>query len=659
MRIRYSLLLATAALLPTLAQTPKSNPAADWPMYNRDLGGTRHSPLTQISTANVSNLKLAWSYRLSNAPAGRGAAPPPAPAAEEAGRGGGAGGRGGGRGGAAAPTVNPEATPIVVNDIMYLPAGSRVLALEADTGKLVWEFKIPNGSTSARGVAFWPGDSSTPARILFTAGRRLMAVSALTGEASAGFGQDGAVDIKIGWNGVPLVYKNVAVLGASVGEISQGGDPGDSRAFDVRTGAKLWEFHSVPQPGEVGHATWLDDGWKNRSGVNVWGWYLTLDEKTGTVYMPFGSPAGNYWGGDRPGNNLFGNSVVAADALTGKLKWYFQTVHHDLWDADLPPAPVLVDIRQNGRSIPALAAIGKTAWMFILNRETGKPIFGVEERPVPAGDAPGEWYSPTQPFPLKPPPLARISFKKEDIVTGEDTTPEHAKACMEIYARAGGFYNAGPFTPFLFHEEGAPPRSTIIFPGNGGPNWGGMAADPRTGYVFVQTHDAALSGWVEKKRPGGNYGSGNGSPQAYDRGSINGPGPYNGFSAPVRDASGRTLGNAPCQKPPWGRLWAVNANTGDIAWVSVLGLNEALPPGRQNVGGSGSAGPIVTAGGLVFIGATSDRRLRAFDSKTGKELWAHKLDQTVNANPLTYQGRNGKQYVAAVATDSVVVFSLP
>jgi quinoprotein glucose dehydrogenase len=645
MRIHKAVILAAATLVPVLAQTPKSNPAADWPMYNHDFAGTRYSALTQISSGNVSNLKLAWTYRLGSAPV------------PQAGRG--EGGRGGGRGSGAVPTVNPEATPIVVNGIMYLPAGGRVLALEADTGKLVWEYKLPTGSTTARGVAFWPGDTSTPARIIFTAGRRLMALNALTGEASVGFGQDGSVDIKVPWNGVALIYKHVAILGATVGEISQGGDPGDSRAFDVRTGEKLWEFHSVPRPGETGHETWLDDGWKDRSGVNVWGWYLTLDEKTGTVYMPFGSPAGNYWGGDRPGNNLFGNSVVAVDAITGKLKWYFQTVHHDLWDSDLPPAPVLVDIKQNGKTVPALAAIGKQAWMYILNRETGKPIFGVEERPVPAGDAPGEWYSPTQPFPLKPLPLARISFKKEDIVTAEDTTPEHAKACMEIYEKAGGFYNAGPFTPFLFHEEGAPARSTIIFPGNGGPNWGGMAADPKTGYVYVQTHDAALSGWIEKKRPDGNYGSGNGSPQSYDRGSINGPGPYNGFAAPIRDATGRMLGNAPCQKPPWGRLWAVNANTGDIAWVTTLGLNEALPPGKQSVGGSGSAGPIVTAGGLVFIGATNDRRFRAFDSKTGKEVLAFKLDQAVNANPLSYQGKNGKQYVAAIATDSIVAFSLP
>jgi quinoprotein glucose dehydrogenase len=643
MRIHYAVILAAA-----LAQ----NPAADWPMYNRDLAGTRYSPLTQISTSNVPSLKMAWSYRLAAAPARRGEAPARGEAPTP-------GGRGGGRGAAPIPTVNPEATPIVVNGVMYLPAGGRVLALDADTGKLVWEYKLPTGSTTARGVAFWPGDNANPARILFTAGKRLVAVNAITGEAPSGFGENGSVDIKVGWNGAPLIYKNVVMLGATVGEISQGGDPGDSRAFDARTGAKLWEFHSVPRPGEPGHEGWLDDGWKERSGVNVWGWYLTLDEQRGILYMPFGSPAGNYWGGDRPGNNLFGNSVVAVDALTGKYRWHFQTVHHDLWDSDLPPAPVLLDIKQNGKTIPALAQIGKQSWMFILNRETGNPIFGVEERSVPAGDAPGEWYSPTQPFPLKPPALARTSFKKEDIVTAEDTTPEHAKACQEIYEKAGGFYNAGPFTPFLFHEEGAPPRSTIIFPGNGGPNWGGMAADPKSGYVFVQTHDAALSGWVEKKRPNGNYGSGNGSPQPYDRGSINGPGPYNGFAAPIKDAAGKTLGNAPCQKPPWGRLWAVNANTGEVAWAATLGLNEALPAGKQNVGGSGSAGPIVTAAGLVFIGATNDRRFRAFDSKTGKELWAYKLDQTVNANPLTYQGKNGKQYVGAIASDSVVVFSLP
>jgi quinoprotein glucose dehydrogenase len=376
--------------------------------------------------------------------------------------------------------------------------------------------------------------------------------------------------------------------------------------------------------------------------------------------MPIGSPAANYYGGDRPGANLFGNSVVALDAETGKYKWHFQAVHHDLWDSDLPPAPGLIDITVNGKKIPALAEIGKTAWMFILDRVTGKPVFGVEERPVPKGDVPGEWYSPTQPFPLKPPALARTSFKPEDIVTAEDTSPEHAKACQEVYEKAGGFYNAGPFTPFLLHEDGEPPRSTIQFPGNGGANWGGTASDPKSGYVFVQTHDTALSGWMEKRREGLNYGNGTqGSTQLYDRGSVDGPGPYHGFSASVRDADGHVLGNWPCQKPPWGRLSAVNANTGEIAWQVPLGATEALPEGKRNTGGTGSAGPIVTAGGLVFIGATNDSRFRAFDAKTGKELWAAKLARNANANPMTFRGKNGKQYVAVVATDTLRVFALP
>jgi quinoprotein glucose dehydrogenase len=450
------------------------------------------------------------------------------------------------------------------------------------------------------------------------------------------------------------------MLGATVGEVPIG-PPGDSRAYDARSGKKLWDFHSVPRPGEVGHETWLDDGWKGRSGVNVWGWYMTVDEERGTVYMTFGGPAANYWGGDRPGANLFANSVVAVDALTGKYKWHFQTIHHDLWDADLPPAPSLIDIVRDGQKIPALAQVGKSGWMFILDRTTGDPVFGVEERPVPQGDVPGEWYSPTQPFPLKPPPLARVSFRTEDIVTAEDTTPEHAKACQEVWEKNGGFYNAGPFTPWSLHEDGTPPKSAIQFPGGtGGVNWGGTAADPKTGYVFMNSHDGALTGWLEKKKPGGNYGRGtDGSKQPYDRASVDGPGPYHGFSATVKDAGGRVLGTWPCQKPPWARLIAVNANTGEIAWQSPLGLVEGLPEGKQNAGSSGSAGPMVTAGGLVFIGATNDRRFRAFDSKTGQELWAAQLAKVANANPLTYQGKNGKQYVAIMATDSLAVFALP
>ena len=645
------LALVTAAVVALRAQKPAEG---DWPMYGRDLAGTKFSPLKQVTADNASRLQPAWNLTLVERPA-------PVP------------GQGRGRG-PAGPEIlsNPEVTPIVVNGVMYLlAAGNQIMALDAATGKEIWRFAIPGGDSTGRGVAYWPGDRSNPDRIVFTASppkagappnspARLMALDAATGKPSEGFGSNGIVEIGVPWNGVPLVFKNVIVLGATVGELPDG-PPGDTRAFDARTGKKLWEFHTVPRPGEPGHDTWLNDGWKSRSGVNIWGWYMTVDEQRGILYMPVGGPAANYWGGDRPGSNLYANSMVAVDAETGKYKWHFQTVHHDLWDSDMPSPPTLVDIRQNGRTIPALASVGKTGYMFILDRVTGKPIFGVEERPVPKGDVPGEWYSPTQPFPVKPPPLTRVEFKKDDMVTAEDTSADHVKACQELWDKSGGFYNAGPFTPFMYHEEGAPPKSTIQFPGGtGGVNWGGPAADPSTGYVFVNAHDTSLVGWIEKVRPGQNYGRGTeGSKQPYDRGSVNGAGPYFTFSAPMKDDAGRVVANLPCQRPPWARLVAVNANTGDIAWQVPLGTTDALPEGKRNTGGSGSAGPIVTAGGIVIVGAANDRRIRAFDSKTGKELWVAPLPGAGNANPITYTGKNGKQYVAIIATDSLQVFALP
>ncbi len=632
--------------------------SGDWPMYSLNLAGTRFSPLTEITPGNVASLKQAWSVRLVQ-PAGRrgggpatgaeqgarGAVPVPAEAVEASGS-------------------NPQVTPIVVNGVMYLNArGNQVLALEADTGKEIWRHVLPQyTATTARGVAYWPGDGTLGPRILLTAGPRLVAIDASTGKAAAGFGTNGVVEIAVPWNGVPTIYKNVAILGATTGEIAVG-QPGDTRAFDIRTGKQLWTFHTVPLPGEFGHDTWLDNGWRGRSGANVWAWYMTLDAERGILYMPVAGPAGNYWGGDRPGNGLFGNSIVAVDAETGKYRWHFQVVHHDLWDADMPNPPVLVDIRQNGRTIPALASVGKTGYMFILNRVTGKPIFGVEERPVPKGSVPGEWYSPTQPFPVRPAqPLVRTSFDKErDMVRPEDTSAQHVAECQALWDKSGGFANAGPFTPFGYHEEGAPPKSTIQFPGGtGGINWGGAAADPTTGYVFVNAHDTSLVGWIERRRPGQNYGNGvAGTTTPYDRGSVNGAGPYFTFSAPYKDATGRTVANLPCHRPPWSELIAVNANTGEIAWRTTLGVNEALPAGKQQVGGSGSAGPTATAGGLVFVGATNDRRFRAFDARTGKEVWATTLDNTVNANPMTYRGKNGKQYVAFVAIDTLVAYALP
>lgn len=479
-----------------------------------------------------------------------------------------------------------------------------------------------------------------------------MALSAETGKIDPDFGDAGAVALDVSYNSAPTVYKDVLIIGANTAEM-QRGDPGDSRAFDARTGEKLWEFHTVPRPGETGHETWLDDGWKDRSGTNVWVWYMTVDQETDTLYMPVGGPSANYYGGDRPGANLFGNSIVAVDAHTGALKWYFQTIHHDLWDWDLPPPPVLVDVEIDGKTIPALSETGKNGLMYILNRETGEPVFGVEEKPVAAGDVPGEWYSPTQPFPVKPPQLSRGVWTPEDVVTADDTTEEHAAACRALLDSYGGtFFNAGSFTPFFLHEEGKPIKASINLPHNGGANWGGAAADPKKGVIFINTSEGGSIGWIEKRKATGDYGRGTqGSTQAYDRGSLSGPGAYSSFSASFEEEDGQKV-TLPCIKPPWGRLFAIDANTGEIKWETRLGVSEALPKEKQNTGTVNFfGGPIVTAGGLVFIGATNDHRFRAFDAESGEELWTAILDYHAQAVPITYRGKDGKQYVAVMAAN--------
>jgi glucose dehydrogenase len=625
MRFRWLSILAAGVMCVSLA-APASRAQytnADWPMYRHDLSGSGYSPLSQINTSNVANLKETWTYRL-------------------------------------AEHGFLEVTPIVVKGVMYAPAGSRIAALDADTGKVIWTHDWKGAQASTRGVAYWPGDKKDPPRIIFTTfDKKIEELDAATGNLVPTFGDNGIVTLDVGYSGIPTVFKDIMYLGASVGELPIG-PPGDTRALDARTGRILWVFHTVPRPGEVGHDTWLNDGWKDRSGTNVWSWYMTVDTKTNSLFMPVGGASPNYYGGDRPGNNLFANSLVAVNATTGKLKWYFQTVHHGLWDQDLPSGPAIFNIKRDGKTVPAVIAMNKSAFMFILNRKTGKSIFGYKEQPVAKGDVPGEWYSPTQPIPDKPGPLARVSYKPSDIVTAEDTTPEHAQACRELEEKSGGFYNAGPFTAWLFHKEGTPPKSTIQFPGGtGGSNWGGVAVDPTDSYVFVHTHDMSLMGWIEKKKPGLNYGRGTeGSNQLYDRASVVGPGPYAGFSAPAKDADGKVIGNWPCQKPPWGKLIAVNANTGEIAWSDVAGITKGLPPDKENTGNGSSAGPIATAGGLVFDGATTDGMFRAYDSKTGKMLWVTDIDGNGN-DPMSYEGKDGKQYVAITAGTTIHVFALP
>jgi len=607
---------------------------ADWPMYNRDLAGTRFSPLRQIDASNVGALKQAWSYNL---------------------------------GMASGNQAGSEFTPIVVNGVLYLAAFHYVTALDPETGKEIWRYELKEGAPSKRGVAYWPGDKSNPARVIFTSGSKMIALNANTGKIDPGFGNEGMVEMTVPYNSAPVVYRNLLMVGANTPEAPATGPAGDTRAYDARTGKKLWDFHSAPRPGEFGHDTWEGDGAKNRSGVNNWGFSLTVDVERGIVYTVFGGPNTNFWGGDRKGNDLFANSVVAIDAGTGKMKWYFQVVHHDLWDFDLPAPPTLLDVTVKGKKIPVLAQTAKTGYLYILDRVSGKPVFGIDEKPVLASKAPGEQSSPTQPVPVKPPPLSRMSYGPEDMVTAGDTNEEHATFCRGLEARSGGFYKEGPFTPYLYREVGAKPASTIIFPGAiGGVNWGGAAADPGLGYFFVNSSDEASIGWIEKKPDG--------SPVLFDRNSI--VGPMSRFQWSEGDPRVGNIPRAgehawPCQKPPWGRLVAVDAHTGDFAWQVPLGVTDELPLAKRNTGRLNLGGPIATAGGLVFIGATNDRRFRAFDSKTGRELWSAKLDASAHAVPIAYAGKNGKQYVAIVAggngtlddatpgTEALVVFALP
>ncbi|HEY6817515.1 MAG TPA: PQQ-binding-like beta-propeller repeat protein [Croceibacterium sp.] len=627
MRVARGLGLATSLLVAASSAAIAQNamPEGDWRTINRDQAATRFSPLDDINRGNVAQLTEAWNYPFRSF---------------------------------------TTAVPIVIDGTMYIPAGGRVVALDADTGQEKWVFTMPNGANgqpinaSTRGVSYWPGDTATPARIIVMSGSKMLALDAANGQLSAGFGEGGIIDVGLGYGGTPTIAEDVAIIGAATLE-NQPGDPGNTRGFDVRTGRKLWEFASVAQPGTPGNETW-GNGWKGRSGTNMWAFNAPVDLKQGIVIIPLGSPAPNYWGGERPGSNLFGNSLVALDYKTGEYKWHFQTVHHDIWDVDQPTAGALIEV--NGR--PVIASINKTSLFFVLDRETGEPHLPIEERPVPAGDVPGEYYHPTQPFPVNTPPLSRVSLTFDDVVDAEDTTPEHAAACRAMWDKAGGFLNYGPYTPFMFKAAGAPPRSTIQLPGGtGGVNWGGVAADPTTGLVYVNAQDTSLVGWVERRVSNEPYSFDyNSSDQPYDRASVDGKGPFFSFSAPLSgqyDAQGRAQGpQAPCYKPPWGELVAVNAATGAIAWSVPLGVMDELPEGKRLVGNSGSAGPTVTGGGLVFVGATNDRRFRAFDAATGQQLWETQLRANANANPMTYRGRSGKQYVAINAGGTIITYSL-
>jgi glucose dehydrogenase len=603
----------------------------DWPVYGGNLGNTRYSPLNQIDTTNVAKLAQAWIFDTK----------PPA---------------------AAKTNRQIEVTPLVVNGVMYLvTAYQSLVALDPETGQQIWAFNHKHLGRPPRGVGYWPGDKDNPPEILFgTFDGFLLAVNAKTGRAVPGFGREGEIDLKVGMkdkypdvhyglSGAPVIYKNLAITGSHTQDSPGLGSKGDMRAWDVRTGKLMWTFHSVPRPGETGHDTWLNDGWQDRSGVNAWT-TSTVDTQTGTLFTTFDSPSFDFYGGDRPGKNLFGNSLVALDANTGKMKWYFQTIHHDIWDWDAPATPTLVEVVRDGRRIPAVIQTGKTGLVFILDRRDGKPIFPVEERPVPKGDVPGEWYSPTQPFPAKIPPLTRLSVTRDEIAK---VTPEHQKFCEALFDAEGGAHNDGPFTPVGM-------KPTVVFPGgDGGGNWGSGSVDPKLGYFFLNTKaDGAIARMIkpsEANPPAVKNGLGEDvSVNAYIRTGI-------------RAGNGRAIGSFtnpqtgwPCNAPPWGELSAVNYNTGEIAWRIPFGRVEALEAqGVMNTGNFNKGGSVATAGGVLLIGASYDQRFRAYESKTGKLLWETKLTADAQANPITYMAKSGKQFVVVDAGDNVVAFRLP
>jgi glucose dehydrogenase len=599
---------------------PRVHGQGDWAAYGFDQSGQRHSPLIQIDNKNVSKLKLAWQYGMASD--ARNPGNPALPAT--------------------------EAVPIEIDGMLYTPTVQHaIVALEPESGEEIWKYDLGKASGTLRGVTYWQGDKDNPPRILAgTSKGQLIALNAKTGKLVPGFGTEGMVDLRPGVSGnfpdAPyhmsspgVIYKSLIITGAQGKEDDPDGPAMDVRAWDLRTGKLVWTFHTIPHPGEPRYETWPKDNWVTAGSPANWG-AATVDAQRGLIFLPIGQPAAQYFGGARHGQNLYSSSIVALDASNGKVRWYFQLTHHDVWDYDAEAAPSLMEITRDGKRIPVVVAISKPGLMFFLDRETGKSVYAYEERPVPQSDVPGEQTWPTQPFPVKPPPLARMAMKPDEVFTGE---PEHEKFCRDLVAQIGGIHNEGPYTPYSSKEF------RVIFPGQqGGPNYGGVSVDPILGYVVVNSRNVAGLGRLDKTAEGDQV--------AYRRFSPLGKGSFNArFWDPDTQL--------PCQQPPWAELMAVSANTGDIVWRVPLGTNDELEAkGIHNTGAFGQGGPITTAGGLVFIAGTIDKRFRAFESLTGKLLWETKLDSEGHTNPMTYMGRNGKQYVVIVSS-GVSAFALP
>ncbi len=609
---------AGAAVLSTAAAQAAPNPRAkEWNHYGGDAGASRYSPCAKITKANVAKLKVAWTHRTGDA--------------------------------SLRPATVIECTPIVVDGVMYLStARNKVQALEAATGKLLWTFDPGQGGSAgsrrapgiSRAVTYW--ESGDDQRLFHAYRDQLWAINAKTGQPVASFGKGGMIDLKQDFDhdmskltfkhsSPVVVYRNVVITGGGGGEGPYPEAPGHIRGFDALTGQRLWIFHTVPKPGEFGHDTWSGDSWQYTGGTNNWGG-MSVDEKRGVVYAGIGSPSFDYWGGNRQGNNLFGNCVLALDALTGQRKWHYQIVHHDVWDYDMPAQPALVTIKRNGKTIDAVVQPTKQSYLYFLDRDTGQPIYGVEERPAPAATMPGEVLSKTQPHPLKPPPLSRQGFRAEWITDISPEAHEHVKAQVEKVSYGD-----------LFHP--APMTGGIVHPGfRGGMLWGGCSFDPKRNRLFANSDEATNVISFKEAGPGMNV-----------RFAL-------AQRAELVDHEGY-----PGIKPPWGYLTAVDANKGEFAWRVVNGeFPELKKRGLKKTGTPSNGGSICTAGGVVFMAGTFDKMMRAFDSDTGAILWEYELPECGFATPATYEV-NGRQFVVIAAGggrkgskahDEFVAFSL-
>lgn len=481
-----------------------------------------------------------------------------------------------------------------------------------------------------RGLSYW--ESGSDKRILFAGGHHLIALDARTGKPIAGFGDGGSVDLREGLGRnvdhetyavtTPgAIYNDLIIIGAKVGEGPLPAAPGDVRAFDIRTGKQKWIFHTIPHPGEIGYESWPADAWKHVGGANPWGG-MSVDAARGFVFVPTGSATFDFYGGDRLGQNLFSDSVIALHADTGKLVWYYQTIHHDLWDYDLASPPNLVTVQRNGKPVDAVVQPSKNGYVFVLNRDTGAPLFPVKEQPMPGSDLDGERAWPTQPIPAKPAPLARTEITEKDLT---DLSPEAHQFALREFRKAA---TARTYVP-------PSKKLAIVTPGfHGGANWSGSSVDPRTARFVTNSNDIPFTLQMRDPRFWQSYKFG-----------------FYGFHR-FTDQNGY-----PGVKPPWGKLTEIDLNSGDIIWQIPLGEYQELSArgipvtGTENAGGS-----IITAGGLIFIGSTPDEKFRAFDLDTGKILWQTKLDAAAHAAPSTYS-IHGKQYVVTAAAGGSMVES--